>query len=117
MQVVFLGSSFAQTDDRSAEPPTALQCFQETTLLDHWCVAAWETHTIAPSAPPRARVTQSRPLLCRWRRLSAVGCANPSSVYVATNAYYYKYFEVWAFSKGIELRHVVNSGRSLGDNR
>jgi hypothetical protein len=38
-------------------------------------------------------------------------------VYVATNATYYKYFENWALGKGLPLSHVVNSGRSLADNR
>jgi hypothetical protein len=38
-------------------------------------------------------------------------------VYVATNATYYKYFENWAVGKGLALSHVVNSGRTLGDNR
>lgn len=30
---------------------------------------------------------------------------------------YYKYFEHWSFGKGLELLHIINSGRSLGDAR
>jgi hypothetical protein len=36
---------------------------------------------------------------------------------MATNAQFYKYFEYEAFGRGVPLRHIVNSGRSLGDNR
>jgi hypothetical protein len=42
---------------------------------------------------------------------------DPESCYLATNAQFYKPFEYWAFGAGIALRNMVNSGRSLGDNR
>ncbi len=38
-------------------------------------------------------------------------------MYIASNAIHYKYFEHWAFGKGIEISHVLNSGRSIGDAR
>ncbi len=43
--------------------------------------------------------------------------SDPSRVFLVTNAQFYKYFEYEAFGRGVPLRHIVNSGRSLGDNR
>jgi hypothetical protein len=47
----------------------------------------------------------------------STGINMATHVYVATNAQYYKWFEFWAFGKGILTNHIINSGRSLGDTR
>ena len=57
---------------------------------------------------------------CRWSLLRGCGLDGAdaaASTYLATNALYYKYFEYEAFGRGVPLAHIVNSGRSLGDNR
>lgn len=64
-------------------------------------------HVSVPAPPP----------FRRWSCLSAAGMAQPSRVYIATNASYYKHFEFWALGKGVALQHVINSGRSVGDAR
>jgi hypothetical protein len=56
-------------------------------------------------------------VVCRWKALEDASIADAALTYVATNAFYYKYFEVWGFGKGMALPHIINSGRSLGDNR
>lgn len=68
-------------------------------------------HLFLPQAHPPASTA------CRWRLLDAAGYADTALTYVATNAESYKYFEHWAFGRGIALPHIINSGRSLGDNR
>jgi hypothetical protein len=62
----------------------------------------------SPLPPPHRR---------RWDALAAAGWADPSDVYIATNALFYKYLEHWGFSKGVHVSHIVNSGRTLGDAR
>ncbi len=52
-----------------------------------------------------------------WTSLVTAGWASPNDIYIASNAVHYKYFEHWAFGKGIEISHVLNSGRSIGDSR
>ena len=42
---------------------------------------------------------------------------DPSRIYLACNAQFYKYFEYESFGRSIPVRQIVNSGRSLGDNR
>ena len=45
------------------------------------------------------------------------GLLDPSRVFLASNAQFYKYFEYESFGRSIPVRQIVNSGRSLGDNR
>ena len=52
-----------------------------------------------------------------WAQLDACQISAAESVYLATNAQFYKYFEYEAFGRGVPLPRIVNSGRSLGDNR
>ncbi len=67
---------------------------------------------IRPPSPPRP-LFPSR----RWNAIVSAKWGEPANTYVATNARFYKYFEHWAFGKGISVSHIVNSGRSLGDSR
>lgn len=88
--VLLVGDSVPETGAVSGEPPVALRASGSggAPLLDKW-----------------------------WAALDAAGLADPSSVFVATNASYYKFFEFWAIGKGLALPHVINSGRSVGDAR
>lgn len=60
-------------------------------------------------------------LFCRWNAIvSALGGSagvSTDDVYLTTNALFYKYFEHWGFGKGIDVSHIINSGRSIGDAR
>jgi hypothetical protein len=87
--VLLVGVSTPEAGAVSSEPPVALRAGGDgTPLLDKW-----------------------------WAALDAAGLADPASVFVATNASYYKFFEFWAIGKGLALPHVINSGRSVGDAR
>jgi hypothetical protein len=55
--------------------------------------------------------------LRRWNALASCSLADPASVYVGSNALFYKFFEHWSIGKGVGISHIVNSGRSLGDAR
>lgn len=55
--------------------------------------------------------------LNRQLLLAKASIWDPARTLLATNAEYYKFFEYWGFGKGIPLTQMINSGRSLGDNR
>lgn len=45
------------------------------------------------------------------------GFDSPARVFVVTNAVFYKAFEFWSLGKGLDVSHVINSGRTIGDAR
>ena len=57
----------------------------------------------------------------RWNIINTALYSSDSvptnDLYIATNALFYKYFEHWGFGKGIDVSHIINSGRSIGDAR
>jgi hypothetical protein len=69
------------------------------------------------AAPPHALAGSPSSMDGWWSALSSHGLLDPSSVFFACNAQYYKYFEYEAFGRGVPLSNVINSGRSLGDSR
>ena len=62
-----------------------------------------------PRRPPRTTH--------RWASLHSAGFASAERVFVVTNAVFYKAFEFWALGKGLDVSHVINTGRTLGDAR
>lgn len=86
--VVMLTDSIDHGQRIDGDLPLALQELHGKSLIDHW-----------------------------WSTLESLGLNLQTHLFIATNAVNYKYFEFWAFSKGIPASHVINSGRSLGDLR
>lgn len=65
----------------------------------------------------RSHIVFSLSFSRRQRLLAAASIWDPARTLLTTNAEYYKFFEYWGFGKGVALSQMVNSGRSLGDNR
>lgn len=86
--IVLLTDSIDHGQRKDGDTPLALKELHGKTLIDHW-----------------------------WSTLEALGLNLQTHLFIATNAVNYKFFEFWAFSKGIPATHVINSGRSLGDLR
>jgi hypothetical protein len=144
--IILVSSSLPQASDCAAGPPLALTAGSTgELLLDAWCVSLLACPTSAACCSlqlwrPLSTLSPSLALPCpvlpplltshtflpaslppsplfRWRRLQSSGLADPALTFCATNAAYYKYFEYWSFGKALPLPHIMNSGRSLGDNR
>jgi hypothetical protein len=85
--VILVTDSVAHSDRKDGEVPIALRELHGKSLIDHW-----------------------------WCCLEAVGLNLQTHLFIATNAVSYKHFEFWAESKGVPTSHILNSGRSVGDD-
>lgn len=126
--VLLLGSTFPVSGPQGIQP-LALQSLHNKSLIDHWCARgdlgavgsrcarSWRRWLRRPAAHQYALRSTAPPVPARWASLHGAGFASPERVFVVTNAVFYKAFEFWALGKGLDVSHVINTGRTLGDAR
>jgi hypothetical protein len=85
--IILITDSVVQEDRKDGAVPLALRELHGKPLIEHW-----------------------------WSCLEAVGLNMQTHLFLCTNAVNFKHFEFWAHSKGVPTSHILNSGRSLGDD-